>query len=85
MQSLAGLGWRAGLAGGPRCNRRLQLHAGDEARHDMFVRAATTFPCLLLACRQLGIGLHELGEDLPLLDTATGQAVPADLDKAVER
>ena len=36
-------------------------------------------------CRQLGIRLHELGERLPLLDTATGQAVPAQLDAEVEK
>lgn len=35
--------------------------------------------------RQLGIRLHELGEQLPLLDTATGLPVPADLDAAVEK
>ncbi|KAI3428576.1 hypothetical protein D9Q98_007398 [Chlorella vulgaris] len=35
--------------------------------------------------KQLGIRLHELGEQLPLLDTATGLPVPPDLDKAVGR
>lgn len=36
-------------------------------------------------CKQLGVQLHELGEDLPLLDTATGLAVPEELDKSVEK
>lgn len=36
-------------------------------------------------CRQLGIKLHELGERLPLLDTTTGQPVPAALDAEVEK
>lgn len=35
--------------------------------------------------RQLGIKLHPLGEQLPLLDTATGLPVPEELDKSVER
>eukprot|EP00887_Chlorella_sp_A99_P004915 scaffold4.g4915.t1 len=35
-------------------------------------------------CLLLGIGLHELGDELPLLDTATGARVPADVDAAVE-
>jgi hypothetical protein len=29
--------------------------------------------------------LHELGEVLPLLDAATGRAVPPELDAAVEK
>ncbi|PRW44477.1 lysine-specific histone demethylase 1-like protein 3 isoform A [Chlorella sorokiniana] len=36
-------------------------------------------------CKQLGIRLHELGERLPLLDTATGLPVPAQLDAEVEK
>lgn len=35
--------------------------------------------------RQLGIKLHALGDQLPLLDTATGLPVPPELDAAVER
>lgn len=35
--------------------------------------------------RQLGVKLHPLGEQLPLLDTATGLPVPAELDQSVEK
>ncbi|KAL4433102.1 hypothetical protein ABPG77_006529 [Micractinium sp. CCAP 211/92] len=38
-----------------------------------------------ILCRQLGIKLHPLGEQLPLLDTATGLPVPEELDKSVEK
>jgi hypothetical protein len=46
---------------------------------------STCFYLFWLPCRQLGIGLHELGEQLPLLDTATGQLVPSELDASVEK
>lgn len=42
-------------------------------------------PIRVPTCRQLGIRLHELGERLPLLDTATGLPVPAQLDAEVEK
>ncbi|KAL4428259.1 hypothetical protein ABPG75_002348 [Micractinium tetrahymenae] len=38
-----------------------------------------------ILCRQLGVQLHPLGEQLPLLDTATGLPVPDELDKSVEK
>lgn len=37
------------------------------------------------AHRQLGISLHELKQFLPLYDGVTGQPVPEDLDKRIER